>query len=148
MIDYYGRFWPDYPGQPDPRFFPQSQQTQQQPAGQSAKQAPPAPAQTPVETVTMDIIPIDSESEIDHYIVQPGKTQMFATRDEKTIITVSRNANVLEKVYYDRRKPDVYANGFDPRAYPTRDEVTAYIDERLSALQVAPRASAKKGAQE
>lgn len=142
MIDYYGRFWPDFPGQPDPRFFPPNQQ---QGAGQASKQAASAPAQQPVETVTMDIIPIEHEDEIDHYIVQPGKTQMFATRDEKTIITVSRNANVLEKVYYDRRKPDVYTGGVDLRAYPTRDEVTAYVEERLSALQVAPRGAAKKG---
>lgn len=128
MFDYYGRFWPDYPGQPDPRTLP----------GAQYGQRPAQPAQEPAsDVIPTNIILIDREQDVDNVVVQSGSSQMFMTRDESTIITKSRKANVVEQICYDRRKAEPPAAAFDLRAYPTREEVAQYVDERLSAHQRA-----------
>lgn len=146
MIDIYGRFWPDYPGQPDPRYFPSPAGTR----GQPSMSQPSGMTMTP-PTIHAEIIQIENEKEVDDAVVPANSSQMFMTRDEKVIIVKSASANGAEVVTYDRRPPAPEPPKFDPRVYPTRDEVANYIEERLNSLQTAqsaPRSAAKKGAGE
>lgn len=152
MIDFYGRFWPDYPGQPDPRYFPQQAPAMSARGQQPAQQQPEGTAMTP-PMIHADIIQIESEKDkvIENTSVPIDKSQMFMTRDENLIAVKSATASGVEIVYYDRRPSVPEPPQFDPRVYPTRNEVAQYIEERLSSLQAgqsAPRSAEQKGASE
>ena len=117
MIDRYGNFYPDYPGQPDPRGW----------------NAMPARQQF---SKHVEIIQIQSEQEVTDAVVQPNAPKMFMTRDEQTIIVKSVGPAGYETDYYDRRPP---APKPDPVHYLTREEAEALIDERLSTRTAKPR---------
>lgn len=134
----YGQWVPDYPGQPMPIWTPPANPWPQQRSA-APQQAQPIQQANAPETVT--IIPIDREEDTDKWQLAPDSSQLFALRDESVIISVTRHGNALEKVYYDRRQT---APAFNPAAYATREEMTAYVDSRLAAVQRTPVYPAKQ----
>jgi hypothetical protein len=106
----------------------------QQTSGAASYQTQPAQqpaAQNVPETIT--IIPIDREGDEDNYQLTPGADQLFGLRDESVIISVTRRGNVVEKTFYDKRimRPQ---QPFNPAAYPTREEMARYVDQRVSEI--------------
>lgn len=134
MIDALGNFYPDWPGQPDPRLRQLAPAARQWPMPQ-----PPVASMTP-PTIHAEIIQVPS---IDHAIKTPvaaGSSQMFMTADELAIIvkTVNPSADGYSVEIYDRRPPAPPEPVFDPRNYMTRQETYALIDERTKGLQALP----------
>ena len=154
MIDAYGNFYPDWPGQPDPRFNrqalpgmpnpwqPQPTPPAASPAPQQAHQAAPAAPQT----VTKAIIPIGKIEDSNQYHVAPGQSMIFLTSDEQTFVVkegTSDGAGYTLGIY-DRRPPAPPAQPapvFDPRQYMTRDETIQLVRDTVRSSWPAPRPS-------
>lgn len=143
MIDQFGRWYPDYPGQQtwqDPaymRAYGQNQPTQQtqQPA-QQQRLTPP--------TIHADIIQISTLDEMNQYPIAPGASQMFITKDEQTIAVRSQYANNQHSDdIYDKRPPAPPAPTLNPADYVRKDELEALISEALQA-RTAPHKTATK----
>lgn len=156
MIDAYGNFYPDWPGQPDPRFNrqslpgmpnpwqPQPTPPAAAPAAQQAHQAAPAAPQT----VTKAIIPIGKIEDSSQYHVAPGQSMLFLTADEQTFVVKEGTSDGTGYTLgiYDRRPPAPPAQPapvFDPRLYLTRDETIQLVRDtmRSSWPAQAPRAA-------
>lgn len=129
MIDAYGRWFPDYPGQQiyqDPQYIAKLNQQQNMPQaqqnGQGQSMTPP--------TIRADIIQIGAPEEVDRYQQQPGTSQMFITRDESCIIIREQGQSGYSLTHYDRRQPEPVARAIDTTRFVTREE----LEERLAAL--------------
>lgn len=110
-----GVFYPDYPGQPDPRM-----------GGWSGN-----PAATP-RTRYIELIPIDSEAQVPENVMLANLPLIYVTKDEKTVIIKSAGNGGTDTAVYDRRPP---APKFDPAQYPTMEQVAAMIDERMATAK-------------
>lgn len=155
MIDAYGNFYPDWPGQPDPRFNRQALPGMSNPwqPTPSAQQTPPAYPSAPQQanqtataapqTVTKAIIPIGKIEDTNQYHVAPGQSMVFLTSDEKIFVVkegTSDGAGYTLGIY-DRRPPAPPAQPapvFDPRQYLTRDETVRLIQDTMSSYRPAP----------
>lgn len=127
-----GRYWwPSYPGEMPP--WAQPAPTQQASAAAPYQTQPTQQPTVQNAPQTITIIPIDREGDEDNYQLTPGADQLFGLRDESVIISVTRHGNVVEKTYYDRRitRPQ---QPFNPAAYPTREEMARYVDQRVSEI--------------
>lgn len=126
MIDQYGRWIPDYPGQ----------QYYQDPAYVRAYGIqPPQPAQ-PQQTQgaarTVEVVPADSEKAATDFPVPAGSTKMIVARDDSFIaVKAVSMAGQVTMDFYDRRPPAPPAPAFDPAAYVRRDELPQLIGEAL-----------------
>lgn len=141
MVDQFGRWYPDYPGQ-QPYQDPAYMRAVGQPVhpGQQSQGA----AQDLTPTIRTDIKQVENVSAIDRIPLAAGSTGTFITKDEKTIVfrTMYANGEHSDKIY-DERPPAPPAPKFDPAEYVRRDEVETLVGAALSA-QIAAMRSKKE----
>ena len=151
MIDQYGRWYPDYPGQQpwqDPAYMravgqpAQGQHPGMQPGTQMSSANQPQQDMTP--TIRTEIKQVDSIEAISRTPPAPGTTGAYMTNDDKIIVFRSMYANgeYTDKIY-DERPPAPPAPKFDPAEYVRRDEVGTLVKEALAAFS-AQRAKQKE----
>lgn len=141
MVDQYGRWYPDYPGQQpwqDPAYMravgqpAQGQHPGMQPGTQMSSANQPAQDMTP--TIRTDIKQVDSIEAISKVPPAPGTTGAYMTKDEKMIVFRSMYANgEYSDRIYDERPPAPPAPKFDPSEYVRRDEIQALVKDALTA---------------
>lgn len=139
MVDQYGRWYPDYPGQQpfqDPAYMRavgqtvpghQMQQTQMPGMNQPVQQD-----MTP--TIRTDIKQVESVEAISKNPPAPGTTGVYMTKDDKMIIFRSMYANgeYTDKIY-DERPPAPPAPKFDPSEFVRHDEMEKVVHDALAA---------------
>ena len=143
MIDQFGRWYPDYPGQ----------QTWQDPAymrayGQQGQQHAQHPAQMmTLPTIDAKIIQVDNVDAIDRVTITPGAPQMFWTKDEQTIVvrTVYANNQHSDRVWKEQ-PPEPTAPTLNPADYVRKDELQALIAEALQARTAPTKAKKEEAA--
>ena len=141
MVDQFGRWYPDYPGQQtwqDPaymRAYGQNQPTQQAQQNQQGLTPP---------TIRAEIIQVDDMDAINHITITPGTPQMFWTKDEHTIVvrTMYANNQHSDRIWKEQ-PPEPPAPTLNPADYVRKDELEALIADALQA-QTAPRKAATK----
>lgn len=143
MIDQFGRWYPDYPGQQtwqDPAYMRlYGQQGQQQTQQQGQMMTPP--------TIRAEIVQVDSLDAIDRYPMAAGTSQMFMTKDEAAIVVRSMYANGQHNDdIYDKRPPAPPAPTLNPAEYVRKDELQALIAEALQAHTAPAKAKDKEAA--
>lgn len=151
MVDQYGRWYPDYPGQQpwqDPAYMravgqpAQGQHPGMQPGTQMSGANQPAQDMTP--TIRTDIKQVDSIEAISKVPPAPGTTGAYMTKDESMIVFRSMYANgEYSDRIYDERPPAPPAPKFDPAEYVRRDEIQALVKDALTAY-VASTQTAKE----
>lgn len=147
MVDQYGRWYPDYPGQQpyqDPAYMRavgqpvQGQHPNLSPAQMSGTNQP---AQDMTPTIRTDIKQVDSIEAISKVPPAPGTTGAYMTKDEKMIVFRSMYANgEYSDRIYDERPPAPPAPKFDPSEFVRHDELNQCVKDALAAYI----ASAKK----
>lgn len=140
MLDRFGNWYPDYPGQQpyqDPAYMrAYGSQSPQNP--QNAQQTGPQQMMTP-PTIRAEIVQVESMDVIDRYPMAAGTSQMFMTKDEKNIVVRSMFANGQHTDdIYDKRPPAPPAPTLNPADYVRKDELESLISEALQA-RTAPR---------
>lgn len=156
MVNQYGQWIPDYPGQQpqmDPQFLriyggQNGQQAQQQTTNQQQPQQAAPQMMTP-PTIHAEIVQVDGEQAAAQYPVGAGASQMMMARDESAIFvkTALPNGQYTLNVF-DKRPPAPEAAPFNPAEYVRLDAlpalVAAEVQATLSAMQPAKPARAKK----
>lgn len=141
MIDQFGRWYPDYPGQQtwqDPAYMRAYGQNVQQGQQQTQQQQMMTP------TIRAEIVQVDSMDAIDRYPMAAGTSQMFMTKDEQNIVVRSMYANGQHNDdIYDKRPPAPPAPTLNPSEYVRKDELEAMIAGLIQA-QTGPRKAAVK----
>ena len=133
MVDQYGRWYPDYPGQ-QPYQDPAYLRTVGQPvhAQQSQPVNPAQQSMTPV--IRTEMQQIKSIADIESVPIGAGETRMFMTQDEKNIVIRSMYANGQHSDrIYDERPPEPPAPKFDPAEYVRKDELEKLISDAFAA---------------
>lgn len=129
MVNNYGMWIPDYPGQSpyqDPQYMARMNQAQQH-----QQQAAPAQQQTMTPpTIHADIIQIRSVDEAERFPMGAGMKQMFVTYDESAIVLKEQHQTGYNLTVYDRRPPEAEKPPIDPDKFVTKDE----LEERLARL--------------
>lgn len=139
MVDNFGRWYPDYPGQQpyqDPMYARAMGQQY------SAQQTAPAQSQQALTppTIRAEIIQVDSPEAIDRFPQNPGSTQMYMTKDETFIIIRSVLANGEHTdVIYDKRPPAPPAPVIDPADYVRKEDLPALIAEVIQNMKGAAK---------
>lgn len=145
MVDTYGRWYPDYPGQQmfqDPAYWraigqPIPQNTAQ--GTQSGQQMMTPP------TIRAEIIQTESLEAIDHIPQNAGTTQMYMTKDESNIVIRSMYANGEHSdVVYEKRPPAPPAPKIDPDDFVRKDQIAEFVEEALRSMQKKTAKSAKE----
>jgi hypothetical protein len=140
MVDQFGRWYPDYPGQQpfqDPAYMRAIGQPVQ---GQHPNLSPTQmsgtnqPAQDLTPTIRTEIKQVDSIEAISKCPPAPGTTGAYMTKDDKIIVFRSMYANgeYSDKIY-DERPPAPPAPKFNPAEYVRRDEAEKFIKETIAA---------------
>lgn len=158
MVDQYGRWYPDYPGQ-QPFMDPQFARIHgQQPPAQTAQQAAAqqqhgtvATAMTP-PTIHAEIILVSSgeqgELEAAQYPLGAGQSQMFITRDDSAVLIKTATANGYTLDIFDKRPPAPQPAPFNPDDYVRLDAlpklVAAEVQTAVAAIQPTKPARTKK----
>lgn len=163
MVDQYGRWFPDFPGQ-QPYMDPQFARVhgQQQPTPAAQQPAPPqqqpsaATAMTP-PTIHAEIVQVDGEQAAEQYPVGAGASQMMIARDDSAIFvkTALPNGQYTLDVFV-KRPPAPEAAPFNPSEYVRLDALPALVAAEVQAAMAAltplnsPTKSArgKKGTEE
>lgn len=142
MIDQFGRWFPDYPGQQtwqDPayiRAYGQNQPAQQAQQNQQGLTPP---------TIRAEIVQVDTLDAIDRFPMAAGTSQMFMTKDEANIVVRSMYANGQHSDdIYDKRPPAPPAPTLNPADYVRKDELQALIADALQAHTAPHKAATKK----
>lgn len=125
MINQFGQFIPDYPGQQyyqDPaymRYMTQQQQHQQ-------------PQQQQNNSRMVEVVPASSEQAAKEFPVPAGATQMIIGNDDSFIAVkaVSMTGQITFDIY-DKRPPAPPEKPVDLGAFVTRDE----LEKRLAELK-------------
>lgn len=151
MVDQYGRWIPDYPGQQpfmDPQFV--RVHGQQQPAQQNPiQQQPPVAATMTPPTIHAEIIQVDNEQAATQYPVGAGMSQMMMAKDDSAIFvkTVMANGQYTLDVF-DKRPPAPQPAPFNPAEYVRLDAlpdlIAAQVQAAVAAMQPAKSTKAKK----
>lgn len=140
MVDRFGNWYPDFPGQQpfqDPAYM-RAYSQQNQPAQQTQQQGLTPP------TIRAEIVQVDNMDAIDRFPMAAGTSQMFMTKDEQNIVVRSMYANGQHNDdIYDKRPPAPPAPTLNPADYVRKDELEALIADALQA-QTAPRKAATK----
>jgi hypothetical protein len=140
MIDSFGRFTPDYPGQQyyqDPMYVRYMNQHQQ----------PQAPQQPP-STRTVEVEPADNVKAATEFPVAAGATKMIVGRDDSFIVVkaVSVTGQVTIDIF-DRRPPEPPAPVINPDDFVRRDEIGELIAMAISERQPKKTAAKKEDAE-
>jgi len=138
MLDQYGNWYQDYPGQQpfqDPayiRAYGQRQQVQQ------TTQQPQSNAQT------VEVLPADNERFVLDFPVGNGQTKLFISKSD-TFVGI-KSVSVAGEVavdFFDKRPPAPPAPTLNPADYVRKDELSTLIAEAIKA-ENPPRRTAKK----
>lgn len=152
MVDPYGRWFPDYPGQQpymDPQFSRMHGQQPTQTAQQGAPQLqqPGTAAMTP-PTIHAEIVQVDGETAAAQYPVGAGMSQMMITRDESMILIKTATANGYTLDVFEKRPPAPQPPPFNPDEYVRLTAlpglVAAEVQAALAAMQPSKPPRAKK----
>lgn len=134
MVDNFGRWYPDYPGQQpyqDPMY---ARAMGQQYTAQQTAQAQPHQMTPP--TIRAEIIQVDSPEAIDRFPQNTGSTQMYMTKDEAFIIIRSVLANGEHTdVIYDKRPPAPPVPVIDPADYVRKEDLPSLIAEVIQNMK-------------
>lgn len=155
MVDQYGRWFPDYPGQQpfmDPQFV--RLHGQQQPIQTAQQQAAPQQQQPVAATMTpptihAEIVQVDGEQAAAQYPVGAGMSQMMMAKDDSAIFvkTVMANGQYTLDVF-DKRPPAPQPAPFNPAEYVRLDAlpdlVAAQVQAAVASMQPAKTTKAKK----
>lgn len=157
MVDQYGRWFPDYPGQQpymDPQFArihgqQQAQATQQ--AVQQSQQTVPATMTPP--TIHAEIIQVENEQAAAQYPVGAGMSQMMMARDDSAIFVKSMLQNGQYTLdVFDKRPPAPTPPPFNPAEYVRIDAlpgiITAEVQAAIAAMQTQKPVRSKKETEE
>lgn len=133
MINQFGQFIPDYPGQQywqDPAYMRYIGQQQHQPAAQQAQ--PMQQAQQQPSSRMVEVVPASSEQAAKEFPVPAGATQMIIGNDDSFIAVkaVSMTGQITFDIY-DKRPPAPPEKPVDLGAFVTRDE----LEKRLAELR-------------
>ena len=149
MVDQFGRWYPDYPGQQpyqDPQYVravgqpvPGHQPGQTQNAAQGA-------AQDMTPTISMQMKQVDSLDAINRLPLAAGTTGAYMTKDEKNIVfrTMYANGEHSDRIY-DERPPAPPAPKFDPAEYVRKDEMEQLVKDALAAYIASMKEAGKEG---
>ena len=138
MINQFGQFIPDYPGQQyyqDPvymRYMAQHQPQVQQQQQQNSRM--------------VEVVPAASEKAAEEFPVAAGATQMIIGSDDSFIAVkaVSVTGQVTFDIY-DKRPPAPPVQPLNPADYVRKDEVAVLIAEALKTAKAGRKtASAEK----
>ena len=133
MINQFGQFIPDYPGQQywqDPAYMRYLGQQQHQ---QTAQQAQPIQqVQQQPSSRMVEVVPASSEQAAKEFPVPAGATQMIIGNDDSFIAVkaVSMTGQITFDIY-DKRPPAPPEKPVDLGAFVTRDE----LEKRLAELK-------------
>lgn len=142
MIDHYGNWYPDYPGQQpsqDPAFvraYNQRQQMQQQ-----AQQ--PQPQNVPQ---TVEVLPADNERFVLDFPVGNGQTKLFISKAD-TFVGI-KSASVAGEVtvdFFDKRPPAPPVPALNPADYVRKDELTGLIADVIRTENMQNKLAKKEG---
>lgn len=139
MINQFGQFIPDYPGQQyyqDPVYMRYMAQ-QHQPQVQQQQQQ---------NSRMVEVVPAASEKAAEEFPVAAGATQMIIASDDSFIAVkaVSVTGQVTFDIY-DKRPPAPPVQPLNPEDYVRRDEVAALIADALKTAKTGRKtASAEK----
>lgn len=137
MINQFGQFIPDYPGQQyyqDPVYMrymaqhqPQAQQQQQQ------------------NSRMVEVVPAASEKAAEEFPVAAGATQMIIASDDSFIAVkaVSVTGQVTFDIY-DKRPPAPPVQPLNPADYVRKDEVAVLIAEALKTAKTGRKTAPEK----
>lgn len=136
MVDQYGRWYPDYPGQQpyqDPAYMRAVGQPVNNHQNMSQTQMSGANQQDMIPTIRTEIKQVQSIDDIGKVPPAPGTTGAYMTKDEKIIVFRSMYANgeYSDKIY-DERPPAPPAPKINPAEYVRKDELEALIRELLT----------------
>lgn len=117
-------------------YYPQNYQpVVQQYAYPQAVQAQPPAARA------IEVIPVDTEDQVNSWQVQAGTTVEFMARNDAFVAFKTVGINGEPSIeFYDRRPPAPPAPVFDPGAYVTKAE----LEKRLEAVLAATGAKAEE----
>lgn len=139
MINQFGQFIPDYPGQQyyqDPAYMRYMAQQHQPQVQQQQQQS----------SRMVEVVPAASEKAAEEFPVAAGATQMIIGSDDSFIAVkaVSVTGQVTFDIY-DKRPPAPPVQPLNPEDYVRRDEVAVLIAEALKTAKTARKtASAEK----
>ena len=139
MINQYGQFIPDYPGQQyyqDPAYMRYMTQ-QHQPQVQQQQQQ---------NSRMVEVVPAASEKAAEEFPVAAGATQMIIGSDDSFVAvkSVSVTGQVTFDIY-DKRPPAPPVQPLNPDDYVRKDEVAVLIAEALKTAKTGRKtASAEK----
>jgi len=133
MINQFGQFIPDYPGQQywqDPAYMRYIGQQQHQQVAQQAQ--PMQQAQQQPSSRMVEVVPASSEQAAKEFPVPAGATQMIIGNDDSFIAVkaVSMTGQITFDIY-DKRPPAPPEKPVDLGAFVTRDE----LEKRLAELK-------------
>jgi len=152
MVDQYGRWIPDYPGQQpfmDPQFTRIHGQQPAQAVQPAAQQPQPAAAvaMTP-PTIHAEIVQVEGESSAAQYPVGVGMSQMMIARDDSAIFVKTATANGYTMDVFEKRPPAPKPAPFNPDEYVRIAElpglVAAEVQAAIAAMQPVKNTRAKK----
>lgn len=147
MINQYGQFIPDYPGQQyyqDPNYMRYISQ-QHQAQGQQGTQMP-LPNQQNSRMV--EVVPASSEKAAQEFPVAAGATQMIIGSDDSFIAikAVSMAGQVTFDIY-DKRPPAPPEPMLNPADYVRKDELADLIAQAMRTETPRKTAAKKEGAE-
>lgn len=142
MLDQYGNWYQDYPGQQpfqDPAYI--RAYGQRQPVQQASQQQPQGNAQT------VEVLPADNERFVLDFPVGNGQTKLFISKSD-TFVGI-KSVSVAGEVsvdFFDKRPPAPPVPTLNPADYVRKDELSALIADAIKAENTA-RKPAKKEAE-
>lgn len=152
MVDQFGRWFPDYPGQQPYMDTQFSRIHGQQPAqatqhGVPQQQATVAGAMTP-PTIHADIVQVDGETAAAQYPVGAGMSQMMIARDDSAIFVKTATANGYTLDVFEKRPPTPQPAPFNPDEYvrisALPEIVATEVQAALAAMQPVKPVRPKK----
>lgn len=152
MVDQFGNWRPDYPGQ-QPHMDPQFVRLYGQQPGQTLAQSQPVPQPAPAAmtppTIHAEIVQVDGEQAAAQYPVGAGASQMMMARDDSAIFVKTATANGYTLDVFVKRPPAPEPAPFNPAEYVRLDALPALVAAEVqaalaAAMQPAKPARAKK----
>jgi hypothetical protein len=136
MINQYGQFVPDYPGQQyyqDPAYMRYMTQHQPQVQAQQTNQQ---------NSRMVEVVPAASEKAAEEFPVAAGATQMIIGSDDSFIAVkaVSVTGQVTFDIY-DKRPPAPPVQPLNPEDYVRRDEIGQMIAAAIQSAQKTRRST-------
>lgn len=146
MVDQFGSWRPDFPGQ-QPFMDPQFMRLYGQQISQAAQTANPQQQQGPVAsmmtppTIRAEIVQVDGEAAAAQYPVGAGMSQMMMARDDTAIFVKTATANGYTLDVFEKRPPAPQPASFNPAEYVRIDAlpeiVAAEVQTALATIQPA-----------